>query len=333
MEIVHCNPKSKLEDNYGSVNREICRRHILVFGEEMQERISGLTIGVGSAGGLGMDLVDSLMRYFPGKLIIVDFDCVELTNLNRLRGATKLDARLKMKKSMLAERLVLTFNPGQEVESVEGNFLDRDIQLKFRECDVFFSCFDRISARLAANQLCLVHGITLYDLGTGIIVGNGRMSHAGGQVLKIVPGCSYCLCCLKDYYNNSEAAVDFMDSAELGRQVNMGYVRGANVAAPQVNVLNATVASLAVWFFVRELAGEKLDFDGVAFDAINFAVWPWKIEKESRNKSCPVCSESGIAMSGDSGELLTRNAAGSDSAAIAEAIRLSGKSENAERGD
>lgn len=285
-------------------DQDICNRHILVFGEEMQSRISQLTIGIGSAGGLGMVLLEQLMRLFPAKLIIVDFDHVSKSNLNRLLGSTYLDAKLKTSKAKLAVRHVLNFNPNQEILALEGDFLEKSCQEQFRECDVFFSAFDRIAPRIAANQLCLIHGILLFDAGTGAIVKDGQIKAAGGQVIKVTPDSGFCLAC-SGMYDKTDAAADFMDPDELERQQEQGYVRGANIQAPQVYALNTLVASRAIWMFMRTIAGEPLDFDGIAIDALHDSTFTWK-EKQTREKSCPICGDQGMAMTGDNGELLVK---------------------------
>ena len=287
-----------------SFARDVGQRHALAFGTALQRRVSELVIGIGAVGGLGMVLVDQLMRLFPGKLIVGDRDSVSISNLNRLPGATALDARLGTHKAELALRHVLTFNPNQQIEIVKGDFLERPVQEVYRECDIFFSPFDNVAARLSANQLCMVHGIILFDLGVGVIVKRRRMKAAGGQVIKVTPGSGFCLAC-KDFYDRREAAAEFMDAEEHKRQEAMGYIRGAHIEAPQVYSLNCSVASLAVWWLMRFVAGEDLEFDGIAYNALDFSVHTWKEERSNPN-GCPVCGDEGLAMTGDSGNLLVR---------------------------
>lgn len=289
---------------------EVCKRHIQAFGTDMQDRLSDTVVGIGSAGGIGMCLIEQLMRLYPRKIIIADFDTVAKSNLNRLPGATELDARLQTPKVNLALRHVLEFNPNQDIVALEANFLDRECQEEFRECDVFFSCFDRIGPRLAANQLCLVHGILLFDLGVGAIMKDGVLSDAGGQVISVSPDSGFCLSC-SGYYDKSIAAEDFMDSEELARNQDAGYIRGANIDAPQVYALNSMVASWAVWLFMRTLTGENIEYDGIAVDALRYTSDPLKEERLVEN-NCPVCGENGLALLGDDGELLVRNEPVSD---------------------
>ncbi len=306
MQIIPCIKDSRRyrdgDSSLPQYDPEACNRHILVFGEQMQQRLSELTVGVCSLGGLGMLLLESLMRLYPHKLVVTDLDKVARSNLNRLTGSTALDARLATPKTELAARHVWSFNPDQELVAIEGNFLDAENQEQFRECDVIFSGFDRLGPRLAANQLCQVHGIVLFDIGVGAKVEEGKLASAGAQVIRVNPAGGFCLSC-GGFYDKTLAAADFLDDAELQRQAQMGYVRGAQVAAPQVYALNMMAASWAIWMFMRMVAGEMVDFDGIAIDAFDWSTRTWSEERQTPN-GCPICGEEGIAMTGDNGSLL-----------------------------
>ena len=52
-------------------------------GIEFQEKISSTTVAVCGLGGLGSNIAISLARAGIGKLILIDFDKVDITNLHR----------------------------------------------------------------------------------------------------------------------------------------------------------------------------------------------------------------------------------------------------------
>lgn len=52
-------------------------------GKELQEKFSAATVAVCGLGGLGSNLAVALARAGVGKLILIDFDRVDLTNLHR----------------------------------------------------------------------------------------------------------------------------------------------------------------------------------------------------------------------------------------------------------
>lgn len=57
----------------------LCRRH----GEKLQKKFSSSTVAVCGLGGLGSNIAPALARAGVGKLILVDFDRVDITNLHR----------------------------------------------------------------------------------------------------------------------------------------------------------------------------------------------------------------------------------------------------------
>ena len=52
-------------------------------GAEIQKKLDGATVGIAGLGGLGSNLAVFLARLGIGHMILVDFDVVDITNLNR----------------------------------------------------------------------------------------------------------------------------------------------------------------------------------------------------------------------------------------------------------
>ena len=52
-------------------------------GEELQEKFSAATVAICGLGGLGSNIAVSLARAGIGKLILIDFDHVDISNLHR----------------------------------------------------------------------------------------------------------------------------------------------------------------------------------------------------------------------------------------------------------
>lgn len=303
MQIIRCNNEVK-NLNQASTARDICSRHILVFGEETQRNISESIVGVNSTGGLGFLLLELLMRLFPRKLIFIDKDRVEMSNLNRLTGATPIDARLNTRKVDVASRNILNFNSDQQISAIQGDFLIEANQSKFKECDVIFGATDSNAVRIATNRLCLAHGIPYLDCGSGAVVHDGILTAAGGQVIIILPGSDFCLHC-SGMFNVQNTMQEFISDEERNRRADQGYIRGTEIPAPQVYSLNMMVASQAVWLFTRMLCGEKLEFDGISINAKDFQSQPWN-EPSKKVNECPTCGTGGIVFQADDVDLLCR---------------------------
>ena len=75
-------------------NKALAERH----GEELQKKFSSATVAICGLGGLGSNVAISLARAGIGKLILIDFDRVDITNLHRQQykanqlGVNKTDA-------------------------------------------------------------------------------------------------------------------------------------------------------------------------------------------------------------------------------------------------
>ena len=75
-------------------NKALAERH----GEDVQKKFSSATVAICGLGGLGSNIVVSLARAGIGKLILIDFDRVDITNLHRQQykanqiGMNKTDA-------------------------------------------------------------------------------------------------------------------------------------------------------------------------------------------------------------------------------------------------
>ena len=103
-------------------NQALIDRH----GKDLQEKFSSATVAVCGLGGLGSNIAIALARAGIGKLILIDFDRLDITNLHRQQykanqiGLHKADA--------LAENLI-EIAPYTEVKAVaekitEENFAD-----------------------------------------------------------------------------------------------------------------------------------------------------------------------------------------------------------------
>ena len=75
-------------------NKDLCERH----GEDVQKKFSSGAVAICGLGGLGSNIAIALARAGVGKLILIDFDRVDITNLHRQQykanqiGMNKTDA-------------------------------------------------------------------------------------------------------------------------------------------------------------------------------------------------------------------------------------------------
>ena len=130
---------------------EIQQALIARHGEEMQNKFSAATVAVCGLGGLGSNIAVSLARAGVGKLILIDFDMVDISNLNRQQykadqiGLYKTEAL----NANLHEIMPYIETELHTVKLTEDNFYDI-----LKNADVICEAFDG-----AEQKAMLVNGV------------------------------------------------------------------------------------------------------------------------------------------------------------------------------
>jgi len=117
-------------------------------------RLQSVKIGIAGAGGLGSNLAGHLARCGFRRLKLVDFDKVELSNLDRQfyfadqAGMPKVDA---------LKQNLLRINPHQDIETASQKIERGDGAKLFCDCDIVAECLDRAESKsmLVADVLPL----------------------------------------------------------------------------------------------------------------------------------------------------------------------------------
>ncbi|MFO7736765.1 MAG: sulfur carrier protein ThiS adenylyltransferase ThiF [bacterium] len=97
------------------------------------------SVGIAGCGGLGSHVADSLTRAGTGKLVIADYDRVELSNLNRQLYFRKDVGRLKAE--VLRERL-LDIRPDMQVEICCEKLTGNNVSDVFADTHILVEAFD-----------------------------------------------------------------------------------------------------------------------------------------------------------------------------------------------
>ncbi len=102
--------------------------------------LSRAVVGIAGLGGLGSNVGVALTRLNVGKLILVDFDVVEESNLNRQNYFADQIGRHKVDASIENLRRI---NPNANLEGHKVCLTPEKILDIFRDCHVIAECFDR----------------------------------------------------------------------------------------------------------------------------------------------------------------------------------------------
>ena len=121
-------------------------------GRERQERFSAATVAVCGLGGLGSNIAIALARAGIGKLILVDFDKVDLTNLHRQQYKASQIGMYKTE--ALAENL-REINPYIELETHTVRITVENALPLLKNADVICEAFDHAEAKAMLTNLVL----------------------------------------------------------------------------------------------------------------------------------------------------------------------------------
>lgn len=117
----------------------------------VHEKIKSCRVGIAGLGGLGSNVAVSLARTGIGRLLLVDFDVVEPSNLNRQQYFIK---HLGMKKTDALEQLIKDCNPFIKIEKRDTFLDDTNIQDVFKDVDIIVEAFDNpISKAVLVNTV------------------------------------------------------------------------------------------------------------------------------------------------------------------------------------
>lgn len=129
------------------------------FGEPGQRRLRASTALVLGCGALGSLIADLLARAGVGRLVIVDRDLVELTNLQRQVLFDERDVADALPKAEAARRKLAAINSGVEVSAIVDD-LNRDNIARIAEgADVLVDGLDNFETRYLVNDYAVKHAL------------------------------------------------------------------------------------------------------------------------------------------------------------------------------
>ena len=129
-------------------NKALCERH----GENIQEKFSSTTVAVCGLGGLGSNIAIALARTGIGKLILIDFDRVDITNLHRQQY--KADQIGKSKTDALRENL-LEIAPYVTLETHTIRVTKENAVHLLQGADIICEAFDDAECKAMLTNLVL----------------------------------------------------------------------------------------------------------------------------------------------------------------------------------
>ena len=128
-------------------------RFELLVGRAGLDRLAAASVAVFGLGGVGSFAVEALARAGIGRLTLVDFDSVNITNVNRQIHA--LDGTIDCPKAEVMAERCRRINPAAEIAEVREFYLEENSEtLLSPGFDYVLDCIDHITAKLHLIQSC-----------------------------------------------------------------------------------------------------------------------------------------------------------------------------------
>ncbi len=236
-------------------------RQARLFGDIGQAILAGLKVGIIGLGGGGSLINEWLARLGVGHIVAIDFDRVDLTNLSRIVGATRWDARalLTARKSRLlrkigrsiagrkvyvARRVARKANPAIRYDAVVGDVLDEETAQRLRDVDFLFLASDSVQSRLVFNALVHQYLIPGAQVGTKVSTDprSREITDIFAATRLVLPSAGYgCLEC-HGLVPPGRLQVEALNEHERHAQ---RYVDDPEVIEPSVITLNVLAAGQA----------------------------------------------------------------------------------------
>ena len=152
--------------------------HVLIerHGREVFEKLSKACVGIAGLGGLGSNIAMMLARSGVGHLLLVDFDKVEPSNLNRQHYMV---SHLGMRKTDAVRDQILQANPFIRLDTLDTYITADNAPGIFSGCDLLCEAFDR-----AENKADLINSLLLPCPDMPLISGSGMAGYASSNTIQ-----------------------------------------------------------------------------------------------------------------------------------------------------
>ncbi len=255
-----------------------------------QKKISDATILIIGAGATGNEVVKNLVLTGIGKIILIDYDFINVSNLNRCILFNNQSALNKDYKVDVIKNTCEELSPDTEIIGIKKDLKDIDKNL-YKKADVVCSCLDNVEARLEANNYSYYNDVPFIDSGIEQFFGSVQAVYSGEKDTA----------CLQCSISNIDLDLMWKKFSCTGEEIETS--EGETV--PKIATIISTTSiigglqSQQVLKFVlgldyfkeygvwnpnigRPLIGEQMNYNGL----LN----TFKVVKKSKDSNCWTCS-------------------------------------------
>ena len=139
----------------------------LVLGEKNLSKLQNVNLLIFGVGGVGGFVAEMFVRLGVKKITIVDFDNVDITNLNR--QVIALNSNINQKKVDVFYERAQNINKNCLITKIAEKLTQENVQKFFNQkYDYVIDCIDDVNAKVCLAKYCYVNNINLISsMGTG----------------------------------------------------------------------------------------------------------------------------------------------------------------------
>lgn len=120
----------------------------ILIGEENFSKLQNSTVAIFGIGGVGSFSAEALARSGVGKIILIDKDNIDVTNINRQIHA--MSSTVGKSKVEVMRGRILDINPAAKIETVQDFYMGGDIP----DCNYVIDAIDTITAKINLAVEC-----------------------------------------------------------------------------------------------------------------------------------------------------------------------------------
>jgi sulfur carrier protein ThiS adenylyltransferase len=144
----------------------------------IHQKIKKSVVGIAGLGGLGSAIAIALARIGVGKLILVDFDVVEPSNLNRQQYFVH---QIGMSKVEALQKNIVLINPYVKIQIYQKKLDRNNVERIFQEAEVVVEAFDR-----AEEKAMLINAISEKMPDKYIVAASGVAGYGDNNEIKTI---------------------------------------------------------------------------------------------------------------------------------------------------